>query len=281
MKPRILVSDDDNITAHLIISTLEKAGYQVIRAMDGEECLQLARAEMPELIILDLLMPKVHGLEVLKELQADSATADIGVIICSAKDYKTEMAQARELGTFDFLSKPIPTKDLLAMVQRYFVDANVEGESAMTTDTATPAVATVFRPQQRADHGYFRLWGTRGSIPVSGPNYARHGGNTSCMEIGCGADRIIFDAGSGIRELGLSVMADPPRKIHLFITHTHWDHIQGFPFFVPSFVPGFEIDVYAPPNIEYRVDFSRPVGSRLFSGADGGYAGQIRVQNPR
>ena len=98
MKPRILVSDDDNITAHLILSTLEKDGYQVLRAMDGEQCLQLAHAEVPELIILDLLMPKMHGLEVLKALKADPATADIGVIVCSAKDYKTEMAQAREYG---------------------------------------------------------------------------------------------------------------------------------------------------------------------------------------
>lgn len=137
MKPRILVSDDDNITAHLILSTLEKDGYQVLRAMDGEQCLQLAHAEVPELIILDLLMPKMHGLEVLKALKADPATADIGVIVCSAKDYKTEMAQARELGTFDFLSKPIPTTELMAMVKRYFADASAHGESAMPTTTAS------------------------------------------------------------------------------------------------------------------------------------------------
>jgi phosphoribosyl 1,2-cyclic phosphodiesterase len=123
--------------------------------------------------------------------------------------------------------------------------------SPTTTDSDDK---TVFHPKQRADHGYFRLWGTRGSIPVSGPDYTRHGGNTSCMEIGCGDDRIIFDAGSGIRELGLSVMSDPPRKIHLFITHTHWDHIQGFPFFLPSFVSGFEIDVYAPPHADKDIE---------------------------
>ncbi|MEE3258832.1 MAG: response regulator [Candidatus Latescibacterota bacterium] len=255
MKSRILVSDDDNITAHLIISTLEKEGFQVLRAMDGEQCLQLAHAEVPELIVLDLMIPKMHGLEVLKALRADPATSSIGVIVCSAKDYKTEMAQARELGTFDFMSKPIPTTELLAMVKRYFADASAYGESAMSTTTSSVITEEeVFRPRQRTDNGSFRLWGTRGSIPVSGPQYSRHGGNTSCMEIVCGDDRIIFDAGSGVRELGLSLMADPPRKIHLFITHTHWDHIQGFPFFAPTFVPGFEIDVYAPPNVDKDIE---------------------------
>ena len=254
MKPHIIVSDNDNTSAHLITAILGEEGYRVSRAVDGAECLQLARAEAPDLIILDLLIPRIHGLAVLKELKADPTTDDIGVIICSAKAYKTEMDQARALGIFAFLSKPIPTGELSAMVGRYFDDAGAQMERATTATAAVPAEMEVFQPEQHADHGCFRLWGTRGSIPVSGPQYARHGGNTSCIEIINGADRIIFDAGSGIRELGLAVMAEPPCKIHLFITHTHWDHIQGFPFFVPAFVPGFEIDVYAPPNIDKDIE---------------------------
>lgn len=59
-----------------------------------------------------------------------------------------------------------------------------------------------------------------------------------------GDELIIFDAGSGIRDLGIEVMAGKVRKLHLFITHTHWDHIQGFPFFIPAYVPGFELTIY-------------------------------------
>ena len=72
----------------------------------------------------------------------------------------------------------------------------------------------------------------------------RHGGDTSCVEVGQGAESLIIDAGSGIRELGVKLARGGPRRVHLFITHTHWDHIQGFPFFAPLFIPGFEVVVY-------------------------------------
>ena len=94
-----------------------------------------------------------------------------------------------------------------------------------------------------------RFWGTRGSIPTPGPGTARYGGNTSCVELQSeDGNLFVFDCGTGIRELGLSLLgrsATPPR-IHILIGHTHWDHIQGFPFFTPVFLPGTEINIYAP-----------------------------------
>ncbi|MEC7227041.1 MAG: MBL fold metallo-hydrolase, partial [Candidatus Latescibacterota bacterium] len=62
----------------------------------------------------------------------------------------------------------------------------------------------------RSSHGMYKLWGSRGSIPVSGPQYVRHGGNTSCLEFAHGGNRIIFDAGSGLRQVGLSMAQEPP-----------------------------------------------------------------------
>ena len=94
-----------------------------------------------------------------------------------------------------------------------------------------------------------RFWGTRGSIPTPGPGTARYGGNTSCVELQTADGNLfVFDCGTGIRELGISLLgrsATPPR-IHILIGHTHWDHIQGFPFFTPVFLPGTEINIYAP-----------------------------------
>lgn len=93
------------------------------------------------------------------------------------------------------------------------------------------------------------FWGTRGSIPVSGPKYAEFGGNTPCLQIALESttDTVILDSGSGIRELGIRLVqtrAAHSRTIHLFLTHAHWDHIQGFPFFPPAFMPDFRLNIY-------------------------------------
>src|SRR5262245_29092990 len=94
-----------------------------------------------------------------------------------------------------------------------------------------------------------RFWGARGSLATPGPATVRYGGNTSCAEITTNAgDLIILDCGTGIRPLGehlITTKASPLRG-HILISHTHWDHIQGIPFFGPFFAPGNTWDVYAP-----------------------------------
>ena len=90
-----------------------------------------------------------------------------------------------------------------------------------------------------------RFWGVRGSIPCPGPETQKFGGNTSCVEVSTEDAVCIIDAGTGIRELGIDLQKNRKiKKVHLFITHTHWDHIQGLPFFTPIYRPDFEINVY-------------------------------------
>lgn len=92
--------------------------------------------------------------------------------------------------------------------------------------------------------GQLVLWGSRGSSPTPGGRFIRYGGHTSCLSVQHDGINLIFDAGSGIRELGRSLMGGAPQRLHVFITHTHWDHIQGFPFFTPAYTPGWEIEIY-------------------------------------
>ncbi len=93
-----------------------------------------------------------------------------------------------------------------------------------------------------------KFWGVRGSIPVPGAGTVKYGGNTSCVEVtGDHGECIVLDTGTGSRLLGIDLARRKPiPPIHLFISHTHWDHIQGFPFFVPCYVPGTQIEVRGP-----------------------------------
>jgi phosphoribosyl 1,2-cyclic phosphodiesterase len=96
-----------------------------------------------------------------------------------------------------------------------------------------------------------RFWGTRGSIATPGPATLKYGGNTSCVEVRADNHILVFDAGTGIHNLGVQLgkeFSSRPITVHVFISHTHWDHIQGFPFFMPAYGKQNRIIVYGPPG---------------------------------
>jgi len=112
------------------------------------------------------------------------------------------------------------------------------------------------------------FWGVRGSIPCPGPTTVGYGGNTACLELRFGEEErlVIIDAGSGMRALGNYMMQHDlpkgPIETSIFITHTHWDHIMGFPFFTPIYIPGTKLTVYGPVTYENeRLD--RIIGDQL------------------
>ena len=89
------------------------------------------------------------------------------------------------------------------------------------------------------------FWGVRGSIACPGECTVRYGGNTSCLEVRCGDRLLIFDGGTGVRDLGIELQKNGPVDADLFLTHTHFDHICGLPFFMPLYVPGNTIRLSA------------------------------------
>lgn len=96
-----------------------------------------------------------------------------------------------------------------------------------------------------------RYWGTRGSFPAPGPETVRYGGNTPCVSVRADDDTLlIFDCGTGARALGIALAKSGPLRAHLFLSHTHMDHLMGLPFFLPAFVQGSELTIHGPAGID-------------------------------
>jgi phosphoribosyl 1,2-cyclic phosphodiesterase len=99
-----------------------------------------------------------------------------------------------------------------------------------------------------------QFWGVRGSIPTPGPDTVKIGGNTSCVEVRAGKTLLVFDGGTGLRLLGKKLVKQMPLEAHIFFSHVHWDHIQGFPFFDPAFVQGNTIHLYGGNNVSRTLE---------------------------
>jgi phosphoribosyl 1,2-cyclic phosphodiesterase len=102
-----------------------------------------------------------------------------------------------------------------------------------------------------------RFRGTRGSIPTSGPEMIRYGGHTACVEIRSGTSMLVLDAGTGLRPLGADLIARAgkmPVDVDLLISHTHWDHIQGLPFFAPAYSAQNRVRIFTPPGKRGAID---------------------------
>jgi len=250
---RILIADDNEDFLVIIQQTLTARGYLLDVATTGEESLEKVRSFRPDLLILDLMMPGIHGIQVLQLIRENPATRNLPVIVCSATDYRPERHVSHTLGVLDFLSKPFLPSELCRRIDEFFqgaLDTSQPAESPLREISASE----IYLPHLTKPDVYIRFWGTRGSIPVSGRSYLVHGGDTSCVEVRLKDDLIIFDAGTGIRPLGSDLMKGWSGRVHLFVGHTHWDHIQGFPFFAPIYSPEFEMTVYGAPG--FRKDLA-------------------------
>lgn len=149
--------------------------------------------------------------------------------------------------------------------------------------STTPGPTTDAEPEAgfRRAPAVLRCWGARGSIPSPGADTAGYGGNTACVELRLGSRRLILDAGSGLRPLG-SQMAREGGGVQadIFLTHFHWDHIQGFPFFSPLYAPRTRIRIFAPEQggRDLRSLFATQMGPIYFPVPFEAVAAEIRFE---
>lgn len=118
MRPKILICDDEDVLRKLVCASLARGEYDVIEARDGDEAVEIAGAERPQLIVLDMMMPRRSGLEVLAHVRADPELSAIPVIMLSARTQEDDRAAANEAGATLFLPKPFSPSDLAALVAR-------------------------------------------------------------------------------------------------------------------------------------------------------------------
>jgi len=112
-KGRILVVDDEIYIVHILDFSLGMEGYEVLTALDGEQAVEKARSEKPDLIVLDIMMPKLDGYETCKRLKSDDATKNIPVILVSSKGEKTDKVWGEEQGARGYVTKPYTSDQIL------------------------------------------------------------------------------------------------------------------------------------------------------------------------
>jgi phosphoribosyl 1,2-cyclic phosphodiesterase/CheY-like chemotaxis protein len=231
----ILLIDDDVDFRDALASLLRAHGWEVIESGDGDAALVLARERRPSVILCDLLMPGTNGFRVCSTIRGDHALRYSLLVAMSGRDFDDTRQTAMEAGADEFLAKPIDSGRLLEILQQMTVPppfARKEFDTSRILRGSAP---------------FLRFWGVRGSVPVPGPSTVRHGGNTSCVELRVAGEIIILDSGTGIRELGdelIREFQEQPLSLSLLITHSHWDHVQGFPFFQPAYEARNQIRVF-------------------------------------
>ena len=222
--PTVLLIEDDAESRKGLARLFANRGWDTIEAEDGAAGIDLAFAHRPAVIVCDLLLPRISGLQVCRAIREKLAAPKI--IIMAGRAYDIERNAVLEAGGDDYFVKPLKWEKLATVIKR--------PRRPRRKLTPRQSRALKFHPPSTR----IKFWGVRGSIPVPGQSTIGYGGNTTCVEVRTNGDIIILDAGSGIRELGLALEQEfksAPINLTLLLTHTHWDHIQGLPFFLPAY----------------------------------------------
>jgi phosphoribosyl 1,2-cyclic phosphodiesterase/ActR/RegA family two-component response regulator len=242
MKTALLI-DEDRILRHSLALWLRQAGWVVLEADEGATGLSIALEQKPDLILCDLQAPRYNGYQLCRFLRTKpEKLPGTRIVVTAMGGYGVDRETAFQAGADECIVKPILQSDLMRLLQT-IPGRSAEAKAATLFDTPDGA-GTEFRPMPAKvipeGQTLVRFWGVRGSIPTPGDSTLRYGGNTACVEVRADGQLIILDAGTGIRPLGLKLAEEfkgVPLALTVLITHTHWDHIQGFPFFDAAYNP--------------------------------------------
>ena len=217
-KLHFFIIDDDKESIEIYTRLLTKVGHKVTSTTSSKDAVPRIVDLQPDCVLCDLMMPDLDGFEVYKKLQEVPDFIKPLFIIVTSKLFDFDRRQALELGIDGYINKPV----------------NPDTFVNELTNILLEAISIQF-------------WGVRGSLPVPGKKTVRYGGNTNCVTLTFGTKHFfIFDAGTGIKELSNYLVKHNklPISAKIFITHPHYDHVQGIPFFAPLYMKGNEFEIF-------------------------------------
>jgi phosphoribosyl 1,2-cyclic phosphodiesterase/ActR/RegA family two-component response regulator len=219
-KYHFFIIDDDASTIEAYARLLKDQGHQVTSSTSSKEGLQKILEIQPDCVLCDLIMPDLDGIDLLNCIRLKKDIKQPKYIVVTGKIFDFDRRRAHQAGVDGYITKPISSETFVRDILE-ILDSNM----------------------------VVNFYGVRGTLPVPGPNSLRYGGNTNCVTIQIAQKHfLIFDAGTGIKVLSDTLLKENslPIKANLFITHPHYDHINGIPFFVPLYLKGNHFDIYGP-----------------------------------
>ena len=219
-QPLCFVVDDDPVITSMVEKLLTDAGWRVNICNFSAKALDEILSCNPDCILLDIMMPELDGLELCRQIRAHDSLSGTSIVIHSAKAYEFDRKRAYDFGADGYILKPMDNNTFAAELKQ-IVDDEIT----------------------------LQFWGVRGTLPVPGAKSLRYGGNTSCVSMQFPRERMfIFDAGTGIKVLSDHLMKTSKGKIagKIFISHSHWDHVNAIPFFTPLYIPGNDFEFFGP-----------------------------------
>lgn len=241
----VIIVDDDPMAGELTKDLLSDEGWKVTLIDDSTKALEAIKNLKPKLVICDIMMPGIDGMELCRRIKTNPETKNIKVIILSGKSYEKEKQRALTLGAEYFITKPYDVQNLTKIVKEILTGSTTTPSAPPPPTLQKKETPDFLKPDLSENCVKVTIYGLRGLGPTIPQTHSKYGRQTICATIETSTDIFILDAGSGIYNLGKELVSSKRfyPNIWIFLSHFHLDNIIGLPYFEPLLYPEFNINI--------------------------------------